>query len=103
MSLFSLDFDFYLIILFFSVALSIAAQSTGRGRQMSERIDKFPACCCSVILFEWSSELANSYSRPGGFKQQEHRGTERLPNMPVFTGMTPFKRHTSLASLKKMV
>ncbi|KAG7229260.1 hypothetical protein INR49_012918 [Caranx melampygus] len=22
------------------------------GWQMSERIDKFPACCCSVILFE---------------------------------------------------
>lgn len=26
------------------------------------------ACCCSVILFEWSSELANTSLRPRGLK-----------------------------------
>lgn len=69
-----------------------------RDKQRSERIDGFPACCCSVILFEWSSDLANS--RPGCFKQEKYWRTKRQHKMPVFTGMAMFHRNTCFCGLE---
>lgn len=69
-----------------------------RDKQRPEYIDRFPACCCSVILFEWSSDLADS--RPGCFKQENTEERRGSTKMPVFTGMALFHRNTCFCSLE---